>query len=398
MVYLDTILNYFGSNKKRTVLAVIGVAIGVFSLVLMMGITGAMKGKINKILGKLGDRVLIIIPGQIKTMGGHVFQLSFYTTLTLKDAQAIKQKCPGVALVSPFKEVHPFIHANGKYSNAKVFGVAPEYSEITNYVPLCGRFITPVDVRAISQAAVIGQTVAKDLFNQTCPVGKTVYLFDAPYKIVGVLQKKGTDLSGTDLDNVIFVPISSAVKRLENVDYIDAIFVLPKNGTDISSVSKNIESLLLKRHGKKDFTVNRYEDVVNTRKQAMRIFKVLGITVSAIAFSVGALGILAVMTLSVYERLIEIGIRRAFGATKLDIFVQFLAEATILSLSGSIAGAFLATLIVALVSKIAGWSLYIPYHGLAVAIGLSVFIGIVSGVYPAIRATSFEPKEILRDI
>jgi putative ABC transport system permease protein len=397
MTVVRTLLSYFKENKKRMVLSVIGIAIGVFSLTLMMGITGAMKQKILKTLGNLGANVLVVIPGDVKNLGGRTIQLSFYPTLTLDDAKAISEKCPTVSLVSPYKKVNPNVHFGGKSITSDVYGVVPDFERIADYHPFCGRFLKKDEVENISQVAVIGIEVARSLYREDCPVGKNIYLFNAPYKIVGVMEEKGTDLSGENLDTRVYIPISSAMKRISNVDYIDGIYVLPVSEDFIDETKKEVETLLLKRHGKKDFTVSKYEDVANTRKQAMEIFSKLSIIVSVIAFSVGALGILAVMTLSVHERLVEIGVRRAFGATKIDIFKQFLLESTVLSLVGAVFGIFVATLLVVLISKVAGWETFVPVKGIVVSSSLSIIIGLISGIYPALRAVAFDPKEVLRD-
>ncbi|GAB6076648.1 ABC transporter permease [Desulfurobacterium crinifex] len=394
---VKSLVSYFKENKKRMILSSIGIAIGVFSLTLMMGITGAMKQQVLKALGTLGSNVMVVIPGDVKNLGGRTIQLSFYPTLTLKDAKAISEKCPSVKVVSPYKQVNPNVHYGGKSIKADVFGVTPEYEKVADYHPVCGRFLTKEDVEGISQTAVIGMDVAEELYGETCPIGKTIYLTNAPYRIVGVMERRGTDLSGENLDERVYIPITSAVKRISNVDYIDGIYILPVSPDIIPEMMKEVEGLLFKRHGKKDFTISRYEDIANTKKQAMEIFSKLSIIVAVIAFSVGALGILAVMTLSVYERLIEIGIRRAFGATRLDIFKQFLIESTILSLTGAISGIVIAILIVVLISKMAGWVVYVPVKGAMISSVLSVFIGLISGIYPALRATSFDPKEILKD-
>jgi putative ABC transport system permease protein len=211
------------------------------------------------------------------------------------------------------------------------------------------------------------------------------------------MERRGTDVSGENLDTRIYIPLTSALRRISNVDYLDGIYILPLP-SKLKEAKEEVESLLLKRHGTKDFTVSRYEDIANTRKQAMEIFSRLSVIVSVIAFGVGALGILAVMTLSVYERLVEIGVRRAFGATRWDIFKQFLFESTVLSVSGALFGILFAVLLVLLISQLAGWPFYLPFKGALISFSLSVLIGLLSGVYPALRATSFEPKEVLRDV
>ena len=397
MSSLKTLLAYFRENKKRMVLSVIGVAIGVFSLTLMMGITGAMRQEVLKALGQLGADVIVVVPGDFKNLGGRTIQISFYPTLTLQDAEAIKDKCPSVSLVAPYKKVAPNLHFGGKSLSADVFGLTPEYEEIAGYSVACGRFLNEEDLEEIRQVAVIGADVAKELYGEPCPVGKTIYLFYAPYRIVGVMEKRGTDISGENLDMRVYIPLTSAMRRVANVDYLDGIYVLPlPSKTD--EAEDEIKSLLLKRHGTEDFTVSRYEDIANTRKQAMEIFSKLSIVVSTIAFGVGALGILAVMTLSVYERLVEIGVRRAFGATRWNIFKQFLFESTVLSVSGALFGILFAVLLVLLISQLAGWPFYLPFKGALISFSLSVLIGLLSGVYPALRATSFEPKEVLRDV
>jgi len=394
---LKSLISYFRENKKRFLLSVLGVAIGVFSLSLMVGITGAMEKRVERVIGKMGARVLVVLPGEVKNLGGRTIQLSFYPTLTVKDAQALLEKCPDIRAVSPFKKVSPNVHYGGKRISATVFGVWPQYSEIASYRPVCGRFLRPEDEEEMAQVAVLGYGVAEKLYGEECPVGKVIYLYNAPYKVVGVMEKRGTDLSGEDLDDRVYIPLSSAIKRISNVTYVDGIYVLPVKGVEIDRVKREIEELLLKRHGKKDFSVNRFEDLINTQKQAMEIFSRLSLIVSLIAFGVGALGILAVMTLSVYERLVEIGVKRTFGATKGEIALQFIVEAALLSLTGGIPGALTSVIIVSTISTIAGWGTYLPVKGALISLSLAVAIGIVAGLYPAMRAASFEPREILKE-
>ena len=187
---LTTLFSYFRENKKRMVLSIIGVAIGVFSLTLMTGITGAMERSILKALGSMGANLIVVIPGEVKSLGGRTIQLSFYPTLTLKDAEAVKEKCPSVREVAPYKMVNPNVHYGGKSISADVFGTSPSYEFVADFHPKCGRFLTKEDVENISQVAVIGSEVADELYGKSCPVGKTIYLYNAPYKIVGVMEKK----------------------------------------------------------------------------------------------------------------------------------------------------------------------------------------------------------------
>ena len=394
---LKSLVSYFKENKKRLILSILGIAIGVFSLSLMMGITQAMKLKVERAIGKLGSRVLVILPGEVKNLGGRTVQLSFYPTLKVKDAEEIKEKCPDVEEVSPYKKVSPNVHYMGKRITAEVYGVWPSYSKIADYKPICGRFLNKEDNEGIAQRAVLGYEVAKKLYGEECPVGKVIYLFNAPYRIVGVMEKRGTDLSGENLDERVYIPLSSAVKRISNVDYVDGIYLLPSEGAEIEKVKREVEEFLIKRHGKKDFSVNKFEDLINTQKQAMEIFSKLSLIVSSISFGVGALGILGVMTLSVYERLVEIGVKRTFGATRLEIALQFLIESAVLSLIGGIGGALLSSLIVLAVSTFAGWGTFVPLRGALISLLLAGLVGTISGVYPALRASSFDPKEILKE-
>ncbi|MEO2065818.1 MAG: ABC transporter permease [Desulfurobacteriaceae bacterium] len=394
---LKSLVSYFKENKKRLILSILGIAIGVFSLSLMMGITQAMKLKVERAIGKLGSRVLVILPGEVKNLGGRTVQLSFYPTLKVKDAEEIKEKCPDVEEVSPYKKVSPNVHYMGKRITAEVYGVWPSYSKIADYKPICGRFLNKEDNEEIAQRAVLGYEVAKKLYGEECPVGKVIYLFNAPYRIVGVMEKRGTDLSGENLDERVYIPLSSAVKRISNVDYVDGIYLLPSEGAEIEKVKRELEEFLIKRHGKKDFSVNKFEDLINTQKQAMEIFSKLSLIVSSISFGVGALGILGVMTLSVYERLVEIGVKRTFGATRLEIALQFLIESAVLSLIGGIGGALLSSLIVLAVSTFAGWGTFVPLRGALISLLLAGLVGTISGVYPALRASSFDPKEILKE-
>ena len=393
---LEALKNYFLENKRRFFLSLVGIAVGTLSLVVMSGITSAMKRKVVQSIGELGAKSIAVVPGDVRNLGGRVVQVSFYTTLKEEDLEAINEKCSFVRFSAPIKKVSPTIHANGKSFSGEVLGTTPEMALIENLKLKCGRFLSEDDIRNISQVAVIGHRVAVELFGSECPLGQTLFLYNAPYTIIGVAERRGTDISGNDLDSRVYIPVSSALRRLSNEDFLNQILVVPQEGKG-EEVESCVLSLLEKRHGTKDFTVGKYEEIVNARKKAIEIFSTLSITVAFIAFSVGAFGILGVMVLSVYDRMLEIGLRRTFGAKREQIFLQFLMESAVVSTFGAILGITVGAVITALVTKLANWGTFIPIKGMTVSLILSVIVGVVSGVYPAVRALQFEPKKVLEE-
>ncbi len=393
-VSLIELFRYFRQEKRRTATAMLGIAMGVLSLVLMDSISGAMGRKIQTELGRLGASLVVITPGEVKAMGRMKIRLSQYTTLRPSDIRAIRRLIPMVRAVSGYKKSMVRVQSRIKSSRLTVTSCAPDYATLLDFRLEAGRFITRRDLEGYRKVVVLGHKIATEFFNKA-PLGRVLYLNGIPFRVIGVMEKRGS-FGGEDFDQMLFVPLTSGMSILENVDYLDGAVVLSQDRAANKAVIREVTSLLLKLHGKRDFSVNTYEELESTATQTLNLFSMLSRIVASMAFSVGALGIVAIMALSIYERLLEIAIKRVVGARKQDIFVQFLLESLFICLFGSTTGMALSILLAILVQLLAGWPLYLPWPTMMAAVVLSVLLGLVAGLYPAAKALEFEPKAILR--
>ncbi len=393
VLIIKELLAYFRHEKKRIVIAMLGIAIGVLSLVLMDSISGAMAKRIEAELGRMGGSLIMILPGEIRSIGHRRIRLSKYPTLKPSDIRAIT-KIMLVKSVSAFKQKGVSVQTVVNSSTLVVKGVEPSYSQLLDYKIREGRILLHNDLKTFSKVALIGSKIADEFFRSD-PIGKTIYLSGMPFKVAGVMAKRGS-FSNEDFDEAILIPLTTHMKVLENVDYLDGAVVLAKDRGVIKETIVQIQKLLFERHGKRDFTVSTYQELQSTTSKTLHLFSVLSRVVASIAFSVGTLGILAIMALSIYERILEIAIKRVAGAKKRAIFLQFLTESLVLSMVGSVAGILISTALAVVVQSLARWPLFLPWKTAGISILLSMSIGIVSGLYPALQALEFEPKAILR--
>ncbi len=390
---LQELMAYFRHEKKRIIIAMLGIAIGVLSLVLMDSISGAMSGKIEAELGKMGGSLIMVLPGEIRSVGHRRIRLSKYTTLKPADVESIR-KITLVRKASAVKQKGLPVHTSWNSSSLSVKGVEPCYTGLLDYRLRYGRPLVKKDLETFAKVAVIGSKIAEEFFHCN-PLGKTIYLKGMPFKVVGVLAERGS-FSNENFDEVILVPLTTHIRVLENVDYLDGAVVLARDRDSIRNTIRQIETILFKRHGRKDFTVSTYQELQSTTSKTLHLFSVLSRVVASIAFSVGTLGILAIMALSIYERILEIAIKRVAGARRKDIFLQFLTESMVLSVAGSAAGIVISLVLAVIIQLLARWPLFVPWKTAIISILLSITIGIVSGLYPAMKALDFEPKAILR--
>ena len=393
ILVLEELLAYFRHEKKRIIIAMLGIATGVLSLVLMDSISGAMTKKIEAELGKMGGSLVMLLPGEIRSVGQRRIRLSKYTTLKLRDVDALR-KITLIRAASAFKQKGVPVQTVVNASQLMVKGVEPAYSAMLDYKIRDGRCLLRRDLDTFAKVALIGSKIADDFF-KTDPVGKTIYLSGMPFRVIGVMEERGS-FSNENFDEAILIPLTTHMKVLENVDYLDGAVILAASRETIRNTIKQIMLLLTERHGKKDFTVSTYQELQSTTSKTLHLFSVLSRVVASIAFSVGTLGILAIMALSIYERILEIAIKRVAGARKRDIFVQFLTESMVLSVAGSAAGIVISIILALTVQFLAKWPFFLPWKTAGISILLSVSIGIISGIYPAMKALEFEPKAILR--
>jgi putative ABC transport system permease protein len=377
-----TFLGYIKNNRQKAILSMLGVAIGVFAVVVTSGVSGAMRETTLSELGKMGSETIVVTNGELKKFGNRQAQSDTFNTMKIDDAKFVLEKSKSIKDISIYKDLSAPVRSQKLSATIPIKGVQNNYIDFTNTELSCGRFVA----NTMEQIAVIGSTTALEM---DIKCNDTIYIFGkVPYKVIGILETKGQD----EFDKKIFIPLKTAQTRLLNVDFVDGFFVLPHN---IESAKKEIDEILYQLHKKRDFSIIGYEELLSTSKQTNSIFSKLSLITASIAFSVGILGIIAIMTLSIYERMVEIGIKRAFGASKRDIFIQFLTEATLLSIAGAIFGVALSLVFIIVIEFVAGFSYFIPYTSIFVSLIISIIIGMISGVYPAQKALSFEPKDIL---
>ncbi|BAF70780.1 ABC transporter permease [Nitratiruptor sp. SB155-2] len=389
-LYIEELYAYLARNKKRTAIAIAGIALGVLTLVLMSGISGAMRQKTLQELGTFGSRIIVITPGNLIVFGHKSAMLGNVQTLTTSDAVAIRDKIDGVEGIALMKNATLPVSTKKRVEPREIMGVDSAFFSLLDFTFLCGRTFTD-----FQKVAVIGSQTTKDFFDISCPLGQHIFIANIPFSIRGVLAARG-NIGMEDYDSTIFVPITVMQRLLTKSNWLDAIFVLSKSSDQNRFLIKQISDLLQKRHGKKDFSVMEYEVASATSSKMEHLFSVLSIIVATIAYSVGILGIIAIMALSVYERVIEIAIKRVVGARKTDIFGQFLLESTILSMAGAVLGAGVALILLFLIEYIAHWPWFIPIQTLIIATMLSMIIGIIASLYPAFKAISLEPLKILK--
>ena len=384
-------------NKMRSVLTMLGIIIGVGSVIAAVSITtGATKQVENKVTA-MGLNVITIFSGNF-TSGGTRGGWGNAPTLTVEDAKAIQSEVPGVAAISPEVRDREQILANGLNWNTQTLGESPDFAQIRNWDFSAGAMFSDQDLRTLAKVAVVGKTVTDQLFPGVNPLGQTLRIRDIPFKIIGLLEPKGFNLWGQDQDDVVIIPYTSHMRRITSRTFVNSILVQAASADLIDKVQDDITSVLLARHRstEQDFTVRNQVELMQAATATARIMSVLLGAIASVSLVVGGIGIMNIMLVSVTERTREIGIRMAVGARGRDILVQFLIEAVTLSLAGGMIGVVLGVIATQIVAATTGWPTVTPLIWVGAACVSSAFIGIISGFYPAWKASRLDPIEALR--
>lgn len=394
--------NTLGLNKLRTGLAVLGIIIGIGSVIALISLGQSSQKSVENQIQSLGANLLTVIPGGQSTgavrgaMGGG-------TSLTLADAKAIESatEITTVNKVSPELQRRAQVVAGRNNTNTQIIGVYPTYAEIHKVEIESGTFITQLDVDSMAKIAVLGPTTVSDLFGDTAsPIGSTIRVNGQMLRIVGETVSKGG--SGfQNQDDVIYVPLSTAQKQLFGVDYLSSIAVEAKSQNVMTDAQDQIGYFLLARHklndpASADFSIFSQNDILNTASQVTGTFTALLGGIAAISLLVGGIGIMNIMLVTVTERTREIGLRKALGAKKKTIITQFLTEAIMLTFTGGVFGMLLGIGISYGLTKVMSVPFAISTSSILLAIGVSGAIGIIFGWYPARKASSLQPIEALR--
>jgi putative ABC transport system permease protein len=369
----------------------------------MVAIGSGAREMIGEQIRSIGSNLILIIPGATMTSGLRLGSGSVHT-LRSTDAEAIARECPAVKLTAPnWGDVTQVVYGNRNW-RTRVSGTWETSFQIRDWPIRYGRMFTPEEDKRAAKVAIIGQTVAENLFGDTYPLGKVIRIKSVPFTIIGVLERKGQSPRGDDQDDAVFVPLKTAQYRLFGTpfpDEVQAVIVQAKDIESIPAAERQITELLTRRHKiargqEKDFTVRNLTEILETAQKSVNIMTTLLGAIAAISLVVGGIGIMNIMLVAVNERIREIGIRKAIGAKSRDILLQFLVESTLISLFGGVAGIVLGISGAFLILWYIKGRFVIALWAVLLATTVSAIVGIFFGVYPAMRAAKLDPVEALR--
>jgi putative ABC transport system permease protein len=387
-------------NLARSVLTVLGIVIGVAAVITAMAIGSGVRSAVAAQLQSLGSNLIIVIPGSLTT-SGVALGTGAVQTLKLGDAEAIARLVPGVAGVSPQAGTAAQVVAGNQNWSTTVAGVGWTWPQVQNWSIAQGRFFTRTEQQNAAKVAVLGQTVASNLFPATNPLGKLIIVRRVPFVVIGVLNSKGQSGMGRDQDDQVVVPITSLQTRLTGNNWLGVIIISATSPQFVNSVIPMTSRLLRLRHHLSakepdDFSIRNISSVQQAFIETSRIMSLLLASVAIISLVVGGIGIMNIMLVSVTERTREIGIRLAVGAHARDILTQFLIEAVTLSCFGGIVGIALGASASLIAAATGGYNILVSPQSVILSFGFSALVGIVFGYYPARRAAMLNPIEALR--
>src|SRR5262244_3121372 len=389
----------------RSILTMLGIIIGVGAVIAMVAIGSGAQARVSEQIQSLGSNLIIVRPGTVNAAGTRLGQGS-RKTLTEDDAAAIARDLSAVEVAAAYvRGTDQVVSATQNWSTV-IQGVTPDYLEARDWMLVSGRPFSGEDVEGASKVVLIGQTASVNLFGDADPVGQTIRIRNVPFTIVGVLDRKGQTTGGTDQDDVILLPVSTAKKKILGVSKssprsVHAIAVKIRAGEDMDEAETQLRTLLRQRHRIKpgqddDFWLRNLADVLQTQEESSRVMTYLLAAIALVSLMVGGIGIMNIMLVSVTERTREIGLRMAVGAKGSDILTQFLVEAVTLSLIGGLIGVGLGVAGSHAISYFAEWRTVIAPDAIVLAFGFAGAVGVFFGFYPARKAARLDPIEALR--
>ena len=386
------------ANKMRSLLTMLGIIIGVAAVIALVSIGYGVRQQITESISSLGSNLLMVYPGAPRTPGVRPVS-GANKTIKLSDYEAIS-KMDSVQAASPVAANSYLTVYMSKNWTTTVNGANADFQYVNNWTMKSGRFITDSQIERRERVAVIGATVAKNLFGNEDPIGKDIRIHKNSFKIVGVLDEKGSGAMGNDQDDVIVVPYTTMMERVMGVDYLRMIYIQAKEGQDLERVQADIENILRVRHGIKnpdldDFNVNNMASIMKAVEENTATMTLFLGAVAAISLLVGGIGIMNIMLVSVTERTREIGVRKALGATYRTIITQFLIEAVVISLVGGAIGIVVGIGASQLIATVAKLKTVVTTGPILLSFGFSMSIGLVFGLYPARKAAKLNPIDAL---
>ncbi len=397
---LKIALKALNNNKLRCFLTMLGIIIGVASVITMLAIGQGSKNSIKAQISEMGSNMIMIRPGNMQR-GGVRQNAEDMQTLKIEDYESLKS-VPGVAAVSPMvNSSGQLVNGNNNYPSS-VYGVTPEYLDIRKLKVKEGSIFSDQDIKSAAKVCILGKTVVDNLFsNGEDPVGRVVRFGKIPLTVIGVLESKGTNSMGQDQDDVVIAPYTTVMKRILAVDYLQELFASAVDESQTEETIDNITEVLRANHRLKEDADNNFEirsqqELSQMMNSTSDMMTVLLACIAGISLLVGGIGIMNIMYVSVTERTREIGLRMSIGARGIDILSQFLIEAVIISVTGGVIGIILGIIASWLVTVIANWPVAIQLYSVVLSFAVCTVTGIFFGWYPAQKASNLDPIEAIR--
>ena len=387
-------------NKMRSVLTMLGIIIGVAAVICSVAVGTGASNQIQQQIANLGDNMIWVEAGG-RSVNGVRTGTKGTKTLVLGDAKAIQQQIPRITNISPHVDTPVQVVYGNQNWYTQVRGVSPEYMAVRRISLERGSSFFPEDVDRASSVCLLGQTVIDNLFGSEDPIGKTIRVHTLPCQVIGVLTAKGQSPSGQDQDDLLIMPFTTVQKKIKGIDWLDDIMLSAATPAAIRPIERQITGLLRERHHLRadeedDFNLRHPAEIAQAGAESQRIMTILLASIASVSLIVGGIGIMNIMLVSVTERTKEIGLRLAVGAGEMDVQMQFLGEATVLSAMGGGVGVGLGILASNVISSTLRWPVLVPWGALVVAVIFSAVVGIFFGYYPAHKAAHLDPIDALR--
>jgi len=399
MIHCKQAMKALSANKVRSGLSVLGILIGVAAVIAMLALGSGAKKSLEEQLSSLGSNLLVLAPGSPRSFGVQLDPGSV-TRFRVEDGQEIARSVRGVKSTASIVNGRVRVAFGNKNWSSSLTGSQPEYAEMHNAPAVQGRFFTHEEDLSRARVAVLGKTVVKELFEDRNPIGETIRINKVAFTVIGVAKERGAT-GFRDQDDIVLVPLNTAMRRLLGKDYVDMIDIEVRSAEEMPGVDEDIRTLMIRRHRlppsmEDSFSIRNLAEIQEALGATSRIMSALLASIAAISLLVGGIGIMNIMLVSVTERTREIGLRKAIGARREDILTQFLVESSLVGLTGGTIGIALGALITFGISYFAGWATFISLSSVLLAFFFSAGIGVLFGLWPAKKAAALSPIEALR--